>query len=88
MKNDRDIRLAEEFTAVAICPRCHDVDVHLIRTPDKTSPMNRKVHESETETIRSWDEKITIEVVPGRWDEQKFSVIRICGVCGCEWGQR
>lgn len=82
----------QPFTALASCPMCGRHVCHAIRAP-LPAPDPEVVaaweRDHDTEEIYEWGnlEPVAIRhTPPPPVDESGFEVIRICGLCGHEWG--
>ncbi|RDI13464.1 hypothetical protein DEU38_13439 [Rhodococcus sp. AG1013] len=79
--------MTETFTAWTSCPHCNAVDCHRLRAPrgfsdgDPAHARQKRFAEMSGYTFRPAPKRLI------RCEEQGFEVIRMCTVCGHEWGQ-
>lgn len=79
------------FTAWAVCPKCGQVDCHLMRQP-KPAPTADEMQAWRQQyldvDIDFWMQRggVSIKPFPPPVDESQYEVIRICQ-CGYEFGQ-
>lgn len=86
------VKPPKRFEAYTDCPKCGQLDYHLLRAP-KPPPADIEMQHwrdrqatAEVQTWGSYSTRTIDTSPPPPVDESQFEVIRICK-CGNEWGQ-
>lgn len=80
----------EGFTAVAMCPACRSVAVHLLSEPRFRPTGDSPLADAQRYTVAILDavNVLTLGLSASYWDPPGTTVARVCVGCGHRWAQR